>query len=60
MSQEQIASTIVIQILLYEKAVIKTKRTERFIYSGSRLNNALHISPDEIRINGISFDNHWV
>ena len=24
------------------------------------LNTTLHISPDEILINGISFDNHWV
>lgn len=32
----------------------------RNISNKGGVNSALHISPDEILINGISFDNHWV
>lgn len=33
---------------------------KRQITDGGGVNTVLHISPDEILINGISFDNHWV
>lgn len=33
---------------------------QRQITDGGGVNTSLFISPDEILINGISFDNHWV
>lgn len=32
---------------------------ERNIINGGGTNTSIYISPDEILINGISFDNHW-
>lgn len=33
---------------------------QRLVSSVSGINTVLDISPDEILINGISFDNHWI